>query len=245
MNILVVNGSPLGQKGNTYILQEAFVRGATKADAAVEEVFLNKKKIKPCLGCLTCWIKTPGKCIMNDDQSEIIEKCRWADTLVLATPLYVFGMTAQTKTFIDRLLPMSSPEFVLINGHCRHQTSGDRVQKFVLMSNCGFHELDNFDALVMHCRQMCLNGGSEYLGHLLRPHGPLLSFPQVAPEAIKKVLDAVEKAGDEVVRTGKLSQSTMDAVSSELVPKETYVEMGNAFWRSETEKAMAEQKQDE
>lgn len=243
MNILVVNGSPLGKKGNTYILQEAFVKGAKKANASVEEIFLNKKKIKPCLGCYTCWIRTPGKCIIKDDQSKILEKFEWADTFVLATPLYVDGMTAQTKTFIDRLLPMTRPDFVLIDGHCRHPPFGNRAGKFVLISNCGFHELDNFDALVMHCKRMCLNMGSEYLGHLLRPQGPLLKYREAAPDIIGKALEAVETAGADVAGTGKLSQSAMDAVCKELMPKDAYVEMVNAFWRSEIQKTGAKRKE--
>lgn len=240
MNILVVNGSPLGKKGNTFILQEAFVKGATRAGATVEEVFLSTRKIRPCLGCYTCWTKTPGTCVMNDDQAEILEKCVWAETLVLATPLYVDGMTAQTKTFIDRLIPLGCPEFVLIDGHCRHPLLGDKNSKFVLVSNCGFHELDNFDALVMHCKRICLNLGSEYLGHLLRPHGPLLRYPEAAPDGVRKVLDALEKAGMEVVETGKLSQSTMEAVSTDLVPKKAYVEIVNAFWQIEKNKVSSE-----
>ncbi|MBM3298799.1 MAG: flavodoxin family protein [Deltaproteobacteria bacterium] len=86
MRILLVNGSPLGKKGVTYVLQEAFVRGVTKAGAEVEQVFLNKKKIRPCRGCFSCWIKTPGRCIIRDDQADILEKVRWAEVFVLATP---------------------------------------------------------------------------------------------------------------------------------------------------------------
>jgi multimeric flavodoxin WrbA len=237
MNVLVVNGSPHGKNGNTYTLQEAFVRGASTAGAKVEEVFLNTKKIKPCLGCYTCWVKTPGTCILKDDQAELLEKCRTADTLVLATPLYVDGMTAQTKTFVDRLIPLAKPEFILSEGHCRHPSAGHVFKNFVLISNCGFHELDNFDALVMHCNRICLNMHAQYLGHLLRPHGPLLKFRDLMPESIDAVLAAATKAGTEVATTGKLSQATMDAVSADLIPKDVYVEVVNSHWLQEMKNA--------
>lgn len=240
MKILVVNGSPNGKKGNTNILQKAFVIGASEEGASVEEIFLNSKKIRPCLGCSACWVKTPGTCVQKDDQSEILEKIKWADTLVLATPLYVDGMTSQAKAFIDRLIPMGNPEFVLLDGHCRHPILGDRLTRFALISNCGFHELDNFDALIFHCRRMCLNLGSEYAGHLLRPHGPILAYADVMPEAVGKVLEAANQAGRELVRSGEISQSTMSAVSAELVTKEVYVEMVNSFFRNEKEKAASE-----
>ena len=236
MNILVVNGSPRGRKGNTYLLQEAFVRGAINAGAQVEEVFLNKLKIKPCLGCLNCWIKTPGVCIQKDDQAALLDMCKRADVFVLATPVYVDGVTGQTKIFLDRLVPLAKPEFVLVQDHCRHPVDNERKWKFVLISNCGFHEMDNFDALVLHCSKMCLNFGSEYVGHLLRPHGPLLGYREIFPELIEKILKGAETAGEELVRCGVLSRETMDSVSQEIVSQADYVRMVNEFWKMEKQR---------
>ena len=85
--------------------------------------------------------------------------------------------------------------------------------------------------------------GSEYLGHLLRPQGPLLKYREAAPDIIGKALEAVETAGADVAGTGKLSQSAMDAVCKELMPKDSYVEMVNAFWRSEIQKTAAKRKE--
>lgn len=235
MNILLVNGSPLGKKGHTFFLQKAFVKGAREAGATVDEVFLNSKKIKPCLGCYTCWTKTPGTCIIDDDHADLLEKCRRTDTLVLATPLYVDGMTAQAKLFIDRLIPLARPEFFCVDGHCRHPSRGDSFKNFLLISNCGFHELDNFDALVMHCRRISLNMHAQYLGHLLRPHGPLMKYRDLMPEAIDSVLNAVAQAAVEIVTTGTLSQATMDAVSAEMIPKDDYMQSVNAYWQQALE----------
>ncbi|MGB9616020.1 MAG: flavodoxin family protein [Desulfomonilaceae bacterium] len=236
MNILVVNGSPRGRHGNTYLLQEAFVMGAVSAGAHVEEVFLNKRKIKPCLGCLHCWLKTPGVCIQKDDQAALLEMCKQTDVFVLATPVYVDGMTGQTKIFLDRLVPLAKPEFILVDNHCRHPVSNHRKWKFVLISNCGFHEMDNFDALVLHCRKMCLNFGSEYAGHLLRPHGPLLAYRDAFSEAVGKVLEAAQKAGEELVRSGVLSAETSSQVSQEIVSQTDYMQMVNQFWQMEKNK---------
>jgi multimeric flavodoxin WrbA len=236
MRMLVVNGSPLGKKGVTYILQEAFVKGASRAGAEVEEVFLNKKKIRACKGCFSCWIKTPGRCVIRDDQADLLEKCRRAEVFVLATPLYVDGMSGQAKTFLDRMIPLALPEFILVNGHCRHPAAHESFSKFVLISNCGFHELDNFDALVMHCKRICLNSQSQYAGHILRPHGPMLRYPEMLPAQINSVLEAVERAGEEVIAKGGISQPTMDDAAKEILPKEAYVQGANAYWRQEMEK---------
>jgi multimeric flavodoxin WrbA len=237
MNILVVNGSPRGREGVTYLIQEAFVRGASERGARVEEVFLRDFKIKPCLGCHNCWTKTPGQCAIKDDQAGLLEKVHNTDLLVMATPVYVDGMSGQTKVFVDRLVPLALPEFVLIDGHCRHPVRHEGPWNFLLISTCGFHELDNFDALVMHCKRICKNMHAEYLGHLLRPHGPLLQRRELLPAEIDRVLAAAVQAGSEVEDTGKLSDATMDAVSAEIIPKETYVAAVNSFWLQEQERA--------
>ncbi|MBI5249876.1 MAG: flavodoxin family protein [Desulfomonile tiedjei] len=235
-NTLVVNGSPHGKKGVTYMLQRQFVRGAENAGAEVDEVFLNKKKISPCLGCFTCWIQTPGNCVIRDDQAELLEKLLWADIFVLATPVYVDGITGQSKVFLDRTVPLLKPEITFREDHCRHPSRRNKASKFAVISNCGFHEVDNFDSLVMHCRKFCLNMNAEYAGHLLRPHGPVLRYPEMMAGEIKKVLEAAEKAGEELVRQGRISHASMEAVSAEIVPKRAYVEAANFFWRQELEK---------
>lgn len=233
VNIFVVNGSPLGKKGNTYIIQKEFVKGAQEAGANVEEVFLNKKKIQYCLGCYSCWTKTPGVCAIKDDQAEILQKFLVADVFVLATPLYADGMSGQSKVFLDRMIPVLHPEIVFRDEHCRHPRRELKVSKLALISNCGFHEPDNFDALVMHCRRLCLNLNVDYAGHLLRPHGPVLRYPEMMPKEIAGVLKAAENAGSEIVKNGVFSEESMKAVSAEIAPKRAYAEAANFFWKQE------------
>lgn len=236
IKILFVNASPLGKNGTTYILQKAFLEGAREAGALIEEVFLNKRDIKACRGCFGCWIKTPGKCIIKDDQAELLEKCLWSDLIVLGTPLYIDGMTAQCKTFLDRLIPLAQPDFILENDHCRHPARLDRPWKLLLVSNCGFYEMDNFDALVFHCQRMCQNFHADYLGHILRPHGPIMHYSEMLGAEIGKILDAVRMAGEEVSRSGKLSEETMGAVSAPILPRTAYIEGVNVYWKQELAK---------
>ena len=101
MNILVLSGSPR-KGGNTELLAEAFAKGATEGQHRVEIVSVRDYKVNPCLGCNACF-NTDGVCAQKDDMAAIYEKMSQADMLVIASPVYFYGISAQLKTFIDRL----------------------------------------------------------------------------------------------------------------------------------------------
>ena len=83
MKIVAFNGSPRAEQSNTQVMLQAFLQGAQDAGARTETVFLGQKKIHHCLGCFSCWFKTPGACIQNDDMPGLIERYTGADVAVL------------------------------------------------------------------------------------------------------------------------------------------------------------------
>lgn len=99
MNILAINGSPKGERSNTWRLTSAFLDGITVQEEsayeqtpAIETLNVSKLDIKPCLGCFSCWSKTPGTCCIHDDMRAVIEKILWADIIIWSFPLYYFGL---------------------------------------------------------------------------------------------------------------------------------------------------------
>ena len=102
MKILAINGSPRGKKSNTDRILQPFLAGAREAGAETETVYLKEHKINYCLGCFNCWTVTPGVCVQKDDMAALLEKIRGVDMLIYASPLYIFNVTAQMKTFLDR-----------------------------------------------------------------------------------------------------------------------------------------------
>ncbi len=100
-NVLVVLGSPR-RNGNSAVLAARVAQGVESAGADVETVFLQDLEINPCRGCDTC--KEPGStgCAINDDMLGIYPKLIGADAWVIASPVYWFTMSAQTKLFMDR-----------------------------------------------------------------------------------------------------------------------------------------------
>lgn len=103
--ILVISGSPR-KGGNSDLLCDEFIKGATEAGNITEKIFISHKNIKYCTGCGIC--NKTHKCIINDDMQEILSKLVEADVIVLATPVYFYSMDGQMKTFIDRTVPRYS-----------------------------------------------------------------------------------------------------------------------------------------
>jgi len=99
--VLVILGSPR-KKGNSSTLATQISRGAKSAGAEVETVFLHALKISPCRGCDTCKKPDSKGCAIADDMQEIYRKLIKADAWVIASPVYWFTMSAQTKIFMDR-----------------------------------------------------------------------------------------------------------------------------------------------
>lgn len=93
-------GSPRGAKGNTARLLKIVLSGAENEGARTETIFLPGNTVLPCKACDACHKK--GKCAQKDEFESIKHKILRADGLVLASPNYIYSVSAQMKAFMDR-----------------------------------------------------------------------------------------------------------------------------------------------
>jgi multimeric flavodoxin WrbA len=98
--VLVLSASPR-KGGNSDLLCDQFISGATETGNKAEKIFLRNKKINYCLACDICK-GNGGNCEQNDDMYEVLDKMIKADVIVMATPVYFYTMNGQMKTLIDR-----------------------------------------------------------------------------------------------------------------------------------------------
>ncbi len=233
MKVLAFNASPRMEKGNTALILNPFLEGMRQAGAEVERFYVIQLRISPCRGCFTCWLRTPGKCAQKDDMEWILPKVRQADVIVYASPIYCYGITGPLKTLIDRMVSIASPFVEISEGRTRHLPALDEKRhKFVFVSTCGLWGMENFDAALTHMKAVTMDPPAEFAGAILRPHGEalraLLASGETTAEA---VIEAAKEAGRELIGTGRISPSTLHAISRELVPMETYVQMVNEAFR--------------
>ncbi len=72
MNVLVINGSPKGKASNTMKLTNALLEGiAENKDNIIKQLTVKDMDITPCLGCMSCWGKTAGKCVIDDVMTDV------------------------------------------------------------------------------------------------------------------------------------------------------------------------------
>jgi len=236
MKILAINSSPKMDKSNTALILNPFLEGMKEAGAEVELFYTRKLNINPCTGEFNCWLKTPGKCYQNDDMNILYPKIDAADVIVFATPVYVDGVTGPMKNLIDRMIPRLQPFFELCDGHCRHPVRGEpKDLKFVLVSNCGLWEKDNFDPLLVFMQAFCKNASAEFAGALLRPHGEAMAEIQKMGAPIGDIFEAAKEAGRQLAKGQNMSKETLNIVSRELLPKEMYVQIVNQYFQQTLE----------
>jgi multimeric flavodoxin WrbA len=97
--IVGILGSPR-RKGNSDLLLDRALKGASDAGAEVRKVVLNDLKLRPCQGCNDC--HEDGECVQRDDLTLVYELLEQADAVIIASPIYFSGPSAQTKILIDR-----------------------------------------------------------------------------------------------------------------------------------------------
>ena len=229
MKILIFNGSPKGERGNTQVMVESFSEGAREAGAEVETICLADKKINHCLGCFNCWIKTPGACAIKDDMAELLEKVKNTDILGFATPLYVDNVTGIMKNFMDRLLPLLDPHFEKdASGECYHRNQFKKVPKLMMISNCGFPEQSHFQVLKLLFRRIARNMQSEVIAEIYRSGGALLKeHPLILKPFIWKYKSLLKKAGKETATNLGLSPETIAELEKPIIPDEYYIKGAN------------------
>jgi len=110
LRVLGIMGSPR-IKGNTDLLLDEALKGAQSQGAEVEKIIVDKLKIAPCreyYGCLR-----DGNCVIRDDMDDIYPKLLEADGVIVASPMFFYGLTSQVKALIDRCQALWARKHIL------------------------------------------------------------------------------------------------------------------------------------
>lgn len=102
--VMVLTSSPR-KHGNSNTVAGWVAKGAEEAGADVEivDVARLESENNGCIACLGCQKSDKFECVVEDEIKPVVARIPEADILVLATPVYFFGMSAQLKLVVDRM----------------------------------------------------------------------------------------------------------------------------------------------
>jgi len=229
MKVFAVNSSArVGGKSKTELILNHLIKGMKEEGAEVEVVNIFKKKIHYCIGCFTCWTKTPGFCVHRDDMSkELFPKYMASDLCILATPLFHYTLNANLKTFIERTLPFVQPFFEFRDGVTQHPLR-QAPPPVVALSVAGFPEYSVFEQLSAYMTHLY---GKNLKAEVYIPGAETLER-KITDPSIKSVLDAVTQGGRELIKNKSISDMTMKAINTPTTNSKSLAALGNVFWQT-------------
>ncbi|MFH1062164.1 MAG: flavodoxin family protein [Candidatus Omnitrophota bacterium] len=176
--VLGINGSPRIQ-GNSEILLDQALEGASKAGAQVEKIRINDYKFAACQACEN--VRDDGYCSINDDFQKIYRSIQKAEIIFLSSPIFFGSLTAQTKMMIDRF--QCHWQAVNIRKTCLNSL---KKKGYFLCVQADCRD-DFFANAVFIVRNFFATAGIEYCGELLCPEvaekGSIIKFPDKLKQA--------------------------------------------------------------
>ncbi|MDP3388243.1 MAG: NAD(P)H-dependent oxidoreductase [Eubacteriales bacterium] len=140
----------------------------------VEEKKLKEIEIKPCMGCYACWIKTPGKCIIDDYGRGLVSEMINSQLIVYLTPVVYGGYSPELKKALDRIIPLLLPFFKKIKGEVHHPKRYDTYPDVLVL---GITDKENYEEEVIFNELIgrnALNWYSTFKGRVIDIHNDSL-----------------------------------------------------------------------
>ena len=210
MKVLAFNASPRKDNGTTDIVMNHFLEAAEKGGATTTKHYVTDLKINGCIGCFSCWTKTPGKCIHRDDMDWVTSEYGEADIIVFGTPIYNGNIIHYLQKMTERFLPTALPWQVEDGEVTRHPARHERKpQKSVIIATAGFPDHQAF------CVAKALFPTSL---HITLPAAQIISDPDDA-KPIQDFIEAVHEAADLLVQGDNPSPDLVERLNVKYGPE--------------------------
>ena len=217
---VAINGSPRMERGHTAMVLNPFIEGMMGAGSDVELFYSSRLKVKPCsCGTMYCWTRVPGECCIKDEMELLYPKLKGADILVLATPVYI-PLPGDMQEVINRLCPLLDPALEFRKGRTRAIFRKDvRIRTIALVSTGGWWEKGNFGTVVRIVKELAEDTSVKFAGAVLRPHADYMRRDGELTQDGRAVLNAVRRAGSQLVKNGVMKRETLATISRPLVSR--------------------------
>jgi multimeric flavodoxin WrbA len=183
-NVLGIFGSPR-KGGNTELLLEEALRGEEKEGAVVERLHVANVHITPCTECLQCLQK--GECVIQDDMQKIYPKLLDSDIIILASPIFFYGITAWAKALVDRSQALWARKYVLKDPSLGKE--GKRRKGF-LISVGGTKGQKVFEGAILTAKYFFDVLNADYVGELVFRNMDVKGDILKQPDALRQAFES-------------------------------------------------------
>jgi len=185
MKVLGLFGSPR-RGGNTDLLLEEMLKGAQSQGAKIEKIFLSEYDISGCRECRSC--EATGNCVIQDQMQEIYPRLMAADYIILASPIFFYGVTAQAKRMIDRCQALWAQKYVLKKTSMAEKEKVKRKGWFLSVG--GSRGARVFEGAILTARYFFDALNVQYAGELTFRKVDAKGFIKKHPTALKEAFEA-------------------------------------------------------
>lgn len=117
MKITVISGA----SDNCYLQhEEAISQAYIDKGNSVQMFRVRDLNISYCSGCWACWVKTPGRCIQQDDMPQLLKSIINSDATVFMSPVRMGFVSSLIKKVNDKMIPLIHPYIDIFGGECHH-----------------------------------------------------------------------------------------------------------------------------
>ncbi len=130
MKVAIIDGS---FKKSCIKINEQLTKTLGKLGHQVEYLKVSEMKMAYCQGCWSCWVKTPGKCIHDDDTPLLLKKIINSHIVIHLTERSLGTITSLSKKTLDKSIPLIHPYIEVFQGKCHHVQRYERYPKHALI----------------------------------------------------------------------------------------------------------------
>ncbi len=120
MKIVVINGD-MRDSDSDFSLKVSSLSSFLRNEHEVQDFQLNQMDIRQCIGCWSCWVKTPGECILKDDMKAVYHSIMSSDLILFASPIVAGFTSSLLKTMQERMIPLLHPYMEIRKGEIHHR----------------------------------------------------------------------------------------------------------------------------
>jgi multimeric flavodoxin WrbA len=199
LKVLGISTSPR-LKGNSDLLLREALAGAESAGAQVEYLRVADLNIAPCVECNCCY--STGRCRVQDDYQQVLQKMLDADRLIFATPVFFATVCTQAKMLIDRGQCLWANKYVLKKPLFEH---GPRDRRALVIAVGGSKGKKQFESIRLTMKSYFDALDVKYVASLfvnrVDVRGAIMQHPSALKEAFRlgNELVTVETPSDKPV----------------------------------------------